>query len=108
VDAEHRSLIASTNAGTGYSDQGFSVSGSWSHELTPALTTTATLRYGTTRAATVYGGSSDAESFDLQAAYTFTPTLTGRVEYFFRNQNSSTSGLSYLQNAVLIGLHKSL
>ena len=116
VEQETRRLVATTPGQGGYSDTGVSGSVTWTHNINPNLSGQATLLYSSTTTNTLPASHSQTAGLILQTGYAFTPTLTGTLEYFVTRQTSSgaaqvfqqNGGRNVLQNAVLIGLRKSL
>lgn len=90
---------------------------SWSHELSPVLTGTTSVTYGTTRYSNLGNGqtnTSDTSITGLAAlSYIFTPTLSGSVRYSYTERTSnrplSLFGMqgSYTENQIVAGLRKS-
>ena len=107
VEQENRNEIASASSASGYSDRGTSIDLSWSHDVTPNLTLTTTLRYSDTRTETVPVSKYKTAGLDLDASYAISPSLTATFSYLIRNVSADTAGQSSLQNAVLIGLRQS-
>ncbi len=107
VEQENRREIASAPGAPGYSDRGTSIDLSWSHDITPKLTLTTTLRYSDTRSETVPVSKYQTAGLDLDASYAIGPSLSATFGYFIRNVSADTAGQSSLQNAVLIGLRQS-
>ncbi len=107
VEQERRTVVAAASSSNAFSDHGASASVSWSHQLNPDITATAAVRYGVDTIDVTGGGGDQSFSFDVSTSYAFTSSFSGRAEYYIRNQTSNVAGQSYLQNAVVIGLHKS-
>ena len=107
VEQENRNEIASASSAPGYSDRGTSADLSWSHELTPNLTLTTTLRYADTRTETLPISRYRTTGLDLVTGYAIGPSLTATFSYLFRDVTADAAGQSSLQNAVLIGLRQS-
>ncbi len=107
VEQENRNEIASASSAPGYSDHGTSIDLSWSHDLTPKLTVTTTLRYSDTRTETVPVSKYKIAGLDLDTGYAISPSLTATFSYFIRNVSADSAGQSSLQNAVLVGLRQS-
>ena len=107
VEQENRNEIASASGAPGYSDRGTSIDLSWSHDVTPKLTLTTTLRYSDTRTETVPISKYQTAGLDLDAGYAIGHSLTATFSYFIRNVSANSAGQSSLQNAVLIGLRQS-
>ena len=127
---EDRSNISATSFGPSTNGSGFlpilpagsSSNGifgtvSWSHELTPVLTSTASVSYGTTSYSNIGNGrnrTSDTSITGLAAlSYIFTPTLTGNLRYSYTERTSNqalslfgTQG-NYTENQITAGLRKS-
>ena len=121
VEQENRRLVATTPGQGGYSDSGVSGSFTWTHNINPNLSGQATLLYSYTTTQSVPVSHSQTAGLILQTGYAFSPTLTGTLEYFVTQQTSSgfaqtfqqnalqqSGSRNVLQNAVLIGLRKSL
>ena len=107
VEQENRNEVASASSTPGYSDRGTSIDLSWSHDLTPKLTVTTTLRYSDTRAQTVPVSKYQTAGLDLDTGYAISPSLTATFSYLIRNVSANSAGQSSLQNAVLVGLRQS-
>ncbi len=107
VEQEERNEIASASSAPGYSDRGTSIDLSWSHDLTPKLTVTTTLRYSDTRTETVPVSKYKTAGLDLDASYAIGPSLSATFGYFIRDVSAGSAGQSSLQNAVLVGLRQS-
>ena len=119
------------NAGGATVPAGSSSSGtigtlSWQHELSPALSSSASVSYGVNDNGGAGGGASSKSQRTIQASvalsYVFTQTLTGNARYLFtdrsggveRTLQSSSSpfgfgqaGQNLTENLLLVGLRKS-
>jgi uncharacterized protein (PEP-CTERM system associated) len=108
LEDESRTVVSTAvgaNQGA-FSDQGASANLSWTHELTPVLSATASLQYATTTTKTVPSTTEQSVSVGVQTAYAFSPSLTGNAQYFATTNSANTPQGSYLQNVILIGLSK--
>ena len=102
---------------TGSSSNGTFVTLSWQHELTPVLTTSTSVTYGTTSYSGLTSGPSSnttTNSISAQAAlsYSITESLSGSIRYLYSERSSSqaqtifgTQG-SVTENVLYLGLRK--
>ncbi len=125
---EERSNITATTLGpannnapvfvlpAGSSSNGTFGTVSWQHELTPQLTSTASISYGVTDYSNVGGGggySTRSISGLAALSYQFTQTLSGSARYSYTERSSSQgqtlfgSQGSVTENLLLVGLRKS-
>ena len=98
----------------------------WQHDLSPALSSTASVSYGVDDTAAIAGaGANTGSRRTIQASlalnYIFTQTLTGSARYLFTDRSGGVgqnqtnfnsfgfgqSGQSYTENILLVGLRKS-
>jgi len=89
----------------------------WQHELTPVLTSSASVSYGVTSYSNLGTGSSQSSTTSIsgQAAlnYLFTQTLSGSVRYTFIQRTGSQAQTifgnqgNYTENQIIVGLRKS-
>jgi uncharacterized protein (PEP-CTERM system associated) len=113
---QNQKLISTSFGVAGYSQRGTSGSVSWSHQLSPAASTTAYLQYGTLTSPILGGAAAAAQVFtaDLSYIYRFSDTLTGNLQYILSNSISNVPGtvgtvqvpIGALQNVVLVGVTK--
>ena len=95
------------------------VSGSWSHELAPDMTSNVSVQYGTTNNTSQFlgtagnGGRQDTVSFSAALSKQFTATLSGTVRYTFTDQFGARGNTlsrynagNYTENILLVGLRK--
>ena len=97
---------------------------SWEHELTPAMTGSASFSYGVDDNGSLVGtGASSGSQRTVQASlalsYVFTQTLTGSARYLFTDRSGGTGqataspfgygrvGQNLTENLLLVGLRKS-
>ncbi len=130
---DDRTSINATTASTGVaaapagsSNSGIIGTVSWQHELTPALTSSASISYGLESNGGAGGAASQGSPRTIQTSfglnYTFTQTLTGNMRYSFFDRsggsgqttqfNSSPfgygqAGQNLTENLLLAGLRKS-
>ena len=126
VSNEDRTTVVNSTSFTGTAvPAGTSTSGtfgslSWQHELSPIMTSTASVSYGVTSnvGALLGTGSNQSQkslSFTAGLSRTFTETLTGNVNYLHSERlgggQASTVpaqlGGNFTQNTLLVGLRKS-
>ena len=115
--------VAPTPAGS--SNSGIIGTLSWQHELTPALTTSASLSYGLESNSGVGGAAAQGSPRTIQTSlalnYTFTQTLSGNVRYSFADRSGASAqtsqfnsspfgygqaGQNLTENLLLAGLRK--
>ncbi len=120
AEQETRTVVTSTVVGAGFSDHAISVNGTWTHALTPLLTTNTSLYYSHTGTQTTPVITNDTIGLNIGTSYQFSPSLTGTLQYYVNdrtsNQNSNQAnvlnpgfyGQGGLQNAVIVGLRQSL
>ncbi len=108
AQVEQQKFISSGFAGLGFSNRGVSGTGSWTHELSPVLSGTASVFYSSITSATIPVTSYQTLGLNLQTGYAFSPTLTGTAGYYGTYQSANVAGQNILVNAVLVGLRKSL
>lgn len=96
---------------------------SWEHELSPAMTSSASLSYGVDDNGNLVGtgasGSQRTVQTTLGLNYVFTETLTGNARYLFTDRSGGTGqanagpfgygrvGQNLTENLLLVGLRKS-
>ena len=114
---------AGTAAPVTASDNGVFGTLSWEHELSPAMTSTASLSYGVDNNSYLVGtaasGSQRTVQTTLALNYIFTETLTGSARYLFTDRSGGVgrtnagsfaygqTGQNLTENLLLVGLRKS-
>ncbi len=128
---EDRSNITATSFGPGTNNNGAFLpvlpagsssngtfgSLSWQHELTPQLSSTASVTYGVTDYSNLGTGSSTTSTRSISGLaalnYQFTETLSGSARYIFTDRSSNQAQTIFgnqgnvTENVVLVGLRKS-
>ena len=90
---------------------------SWQHELTPVLSSTASVTYGTTEYGNLGGNSARTTTRTVSGLaslnYQITETLSGSARYIYTERTSNTPQTIFgtqgnvTENVVLVGLRKS-
>lgn len=130
---DDRTSVSATTASAGVaaapagsSNSGIIGTVSWQHELTPALTSSASISYGLESNGSVGGAASQGSPRTIQTSvalnYIFTQTLTGNVRYSFVDRSGGSAqttqfnsspfgygqaGQNLTENLLLAGLRKS-
>ena len=115
--------LAGTTAPVTASDSGVFGTLSWEHELSPAMSSTASLSYGVDNNGNLVGtaasGSQRTVQTTLALNYIFTETLTGSARYLFTDRSGGAgrtnagsfaygqTGQNLTENLLLVGLRKS-
>jgi len=116
----------SNSVPAGASSSGIVGTLSWQHELSPALSSSATFSYGTDDNGSVTGAGSSGSQRTVQTSlalnYTFTETLSGSARYQFTDRSGGTgrttqpnfntfgsgqAGQNLTENLLLVGMRKS-
>jgi hypothetical protein len=88
----------------GSTSRGTTIYASWVHQLSDVLTLSSGAAYGTSRG---FGtGDEQSVSASVGIQYLLTETWTTYARYSYFNQVSSTPGVGYYQNLVLVGVTK--
>lgn len=115
---DDRRPLTSAIGTTGFAQKGTSVSVSWTHRLTEAITGTAYLQYGVFDGAPVgglgggprgsSGGSTSSDVYTLRLAFNqvLTETLSASLQYAFSNRGTDNLSSRTTQNIVIAGLRK--
>lgn len=123
------SVVGDTTVPSGTSSNGLSGTLSWAHELTPSLTSAASVSYSVNDNGSVIGGGASGSQRTIQTSlalnYAFTATLTGSARYLFADRSGGTgrttqnqnlnlnafgfnqAGQNSTENILLVGLRKS-
>jgi len=114
VSAQDQTLLSEPVVGASSSQRGVIGSVTWTHDLRHDLSATlyADLGYlqyyGSTQPGAFGTQNQHLVDFSLSLNYTFTPALTGTVQYIFTNRNSNDTfpGANFYQDVFLVGLTK--
>ncbi|MGH7119424.1 MAG: hypothetical protein ACREFP_10630 [Acetobacteraceae bacterium] len=101
---EQQKLIANAPGVTGFSQNSWSGSVTWTHVLTPVLTAASYFQLGETNSRAVGSGASAVVAGQVSLAYNLTPTLTGTLLYGISNDSFPDGNA--LQNIVMVALQK--
>ena len=95
-----------TGLGNGNSSNGYSGQANWTHELSPDLTSIATVYYGSQQ--NFNGGAGNQTSFSARGTlqYQLTATLTLMAQYAYFQRESPVALLNFNQHLALIGFNK--
>ena len=104
---ENRTILSTSPGQTGFSDKGTIASVTWTHQLNPALTGTASGQFGISTSQTVPTSTVKNASLSLTTGYALSETLSANAQYFVNDLTSNVANQSYVQNVFLIGLRKS-
>lgn len=106
---QDRQFVAGTSQLSATHSSGFSGILGWIHQLNPDTQSNAYVSYGR-QSGLLFGGfgqaTEDTYAAQLALRYNFTPTLTAIVQYTFTERIGNLPGLSFTQNAALLGLSK--
>ncbi len=110
VFVSDQQLLATTQANAGLStasSTSTTAQGSWTHELTPVLSSIVSAAYTTQPSqSTAVSGTQTTLNANLILQYQFSNTLTGSAQYAYYERDSPFTILSFTQNVFLLGLTK--
>lgn len=109
VTHETQHVVAGSSAlAGGNATDGTFGSISWSHALSPKLSSLASLRYGVNRPLQVLGVSQDTLiTANAALSYSISPTLTTSLSYIFTNRSGSgANNRGFTEDILLVGFQK--